>query len=371
MDDASQIQAAPRVPLPQCQKRMQDIMVARRTRTAMHVLLLAAPAVGCKTPAGRSTARPDNFIFFGQERERITESSFLENRQVVGCQIKYTWRELEPERDHYEFGALLKDLAFLERHGKRLFVQLQDVSFGADVPVPTYLQKDPGFSGGADRKYEYEGEDESKEKFDGSVARRWDPAVRARFIKLLDALGNQVDGRIEGICLPETAIGMSETSKQRPAGFTYQGYVDGLKETMTAAHKAFPRSCVIEYANFMPGEFLPWNDRGYLRAIYAHANRTGVGVGGPDLLPHRKPQLNHSLPLIEARRPTIPAGLAVQDGNLEDINPATGKPVTVEELYRFAKDRLRLTYIFWGTQEPFYSRDILPFIRGLGQHDVR
>ena len=316
-------------------------------------------------------ARPRNFIFFGEERQRIREPAFLENPQIAGAQLKYTWRELEPERDHYELRALLEDAAFLESHGKRLFVQLQDVSFGEDIPVPSYLLSDPSFSGGAARKYESEGDDASTEKFDGWVARRWDPAVRARFIRLLDALGKQADGRIEGLNLPETAVGFGVSAKRHPSGFTYESYVKGVEEIMTAARKAFPRSCVIEYANFMPGEWLPWTDHGYLRAVYAHAERIGVGVGGPDLLPYRKGQLNHSYPLIAARGPMIPAGVAVQDGNLEDRNPTTGKPVTVEELYRFAKDRLRLTYIFWGTQEPFYSKDILAFIRGLGQHPVR
>ena len=119
----------------------------------------------------------------------------------------------------------------------------------------------------------------------------------------------------------------------------------------------------------MPGEWLPWTDHGYLRAIYGHAERIGLGVGGPDLLPHRKAQQQHSYRLIAARGPLMPAGVAVQDENLEDTNPTTGKPVTVAELYRFAKDRLRLTYIFWGTQEPFYTKDVLPFIRSLGDRD--
>jgi hypothetical protein len=94
----------------------------------------------------------------------------------------------------------------------------------------------------------------------------------------------------------------------------------------------------------------------------------GMGVGGPDQLPHRKGQQNHSCPLIAARGSKIPAGVAVQDGNFEDRNPTTGKRVTVKELYRFAKDRLRLDYIFWGTQEPYYSEEVLPYIRGLDRH---
>lgn len=333
-------------------------------------MLVSLPA-GFKASEGPGGTAPKNFIFFGHERQRITESAFLENEGIAGAQLKYTWRELEPERDRYEFQSLLADLAYLERHGKRLFVQLQDVSFSEEVLVPDYLRTDSAFGGGVARKYEYAGDDESKAQFDGWVARRWDPAVRARFIKLLAALGKEVDGRIEGLNLPETAIGFGESGKLHPAGFTYASYVEAMKAIMTAARSAFPRSGVILYANFMPGEWLPWEDHGYLRAIYAHAARIGVGVGGPDLLPHRKGQQNHSYRFIAARDPKIPAGVAVQDGNLEDRNPVTGERVTVRELYSFAKDRLRLDYLFWGTQEPYYSRDILPYIRELTRKEGR
>ena len=308
-------------------------------------------------------AGPEHYIFFGRERQRISEPAFLENKNIAGAQLKYTWRELEPARDQYALKPLLDDLAFLERHGKRLFVQLQDVSFSEDVPVPDYLRQDPAFGGGVARKYEYEGDDESKAVFDGWVARRWDPAVRDRFAKLLEVMGKAVDGRIEGLNLAETSIGFGESGKLHPAGFTYESYVVGVKATMTASRSAFPRSHVIQYANFMPGEWLPRTDRGYLRVIYAHAESIGVGVGGPDLLPHRKGQQNHSYPLIAARSPGIRAGVAVQDGNLADKDPATGKRVSVPELYRFAQDLLRLNYIFWGTEEPYYSSEVLPHIR--------
>jgi hypothetical protein len=117
----------------------------------------------------------------------------------------------------------------------------------------------------------------------------------------------------------------------------------------------------------MPGEELPDNDRGYLRGIYEHADSIGVGVGGPDLLPHRWFQRVNSLALIEARSPSTVAGVAVQWGNLDDRNRATGERVTVGELYRFARDELRLDYIFWGTQEPYYSDDILPYLSDLAR----
>ena len=124
---------------------------------------------------------PQHYVFFERERERIAERTFLDNHRIAGAQLKYTWRELEPERDQYRLQPLLDDLAFLEQHGKRLFIQLQDASFSEAVLVPDYLRTDPAFSGGAAREYEYDGDDESKAHFSGWVARRWDPAVRARF----------------------------------------------------------------------------------------------------------------------------------------------------------------------------------------------
>ena len=327
---------------------------------AVLVITLLAPA---QADGQDLVSDPRHFIFFDRERQRIAEPDFLENQNVAGAQLKYSWRELEPERDRYDFRSLLNDLAFLEKHNKRLFVQLQDVSFSEAILVPDYLVKDPVFGGGVARQYVVDGD---TARFDGWVARRWDPAVRARFIKLLEALGAELDGRIEGLNLAETALVFGGIDKH-PAGFTFERYLESVKEIGNAARKAFARSSVILYANFMPGEWLPENDRGYLRAVYAHADSIGLGVGGPDLRPYRKGQLKHSYPLIAARGAKVRAGIAVQDGNLDDEDPATGEPIAVADLYRFAKERLRLDYIFWGTQEPYYSKQVLPFIDALAE----
>ncbi len=327
---------------------------------------LGALLSGCSGRTERDLAAPQNFIYFGLDRDRISESGFLESESIVGAQLKYRWPELEPERDSYDLQLILQDLAFLESHGKRLFIQLQDVSFEESiVNVPRYLRTDPAFGGGVARQYEDHGSGDTALIAEGWVARRWDPAVRDRFIKLLNVLGEALDGRIEGLSLPETAIGFGETGRLHPPGFTYESYLKGVKELMTAAREAFPRSRVIQYANFMPGEGLPDNDRGYLRGVYEHATQIGVGVGGPDLLPHRAGQRSHSYPLIANRARGVVAGIAVQWGNLDDRDPVTGEQVTVDELYRFARDSLGLDYVFWGTQEPYYSEQILPYLREL------
>lgn len=309
-----------------------------------------------------AAADPQHFVFFNLDRERIRETSFLESEALVGAQLKYTWRELEPTRGDYDLAPILADLAFLKRHGKRLFVQLQDVSFRVDVPnVPPYLIEDPAYGGGAHLAYSEE-EDPSHAKPESWVPRRWDPEVRQRFSELLEALGRELDGKIEGLNLAETSIGFG-APQFYPDDFDNDLYLEGVLEIMSAARDAFKRSHVIQYANFMPGEWLPWDDNGYLKRVYAHAEENGIGVGGPDLLPFRRGQLNHSYPLIEARDDKIVAGLAVQWGNFDDLDPESGKRSSVEDLYAFGSKVLKLDYIFWGTEEPHYSEEVVPFLQ--------
>jgi hypothetical protein len=340
----------------------------KKAKVNAWILLGAAAMAGCATQQAYDVNATQNFVYFGLEHSRIEEPNFLASESIVGAQLKYRWRELEPERDRYDLQPISEDLAFLEEHGKRLFIQLQDVSFEeAIVNVPDYLRDDPVFGGGVAQQFEYDANDETVLIGEGWVARRWDPAVRERFVKLLEVLGESFDGRIEGLNLPETSIGFGDSVAHHPSGFSYESYLVGVNAIMTAAREAFPRSHVIQYANFMPGEWLPWDDHGYLRSVYEHAGRIGVGVGGPDLLPYRKGQQNHSLPLIAARGSDVVAGVAVQWGNLEERNPENGEQVTVDELYRFARDSLRLDYIFWGTQEPYYTDEILPYLRSLSR----
>jgi sterol desaturase/sphingolipid hydroxylase (fatty acid hydroxylase superfamily) len=316
--------------------------------------------------------RPRQFIFFGLDRERIREPGFLDVPAIAGAQLKYTWRELEPEPGEYRFDGIRADLDFLRQHGKQLAIQVQDVSFdGSQVLVPEYLRADSLYHGGIARQYLTTGDDDATATPEGWVARRWDAAVRARFGLLLGALGRAFDGQLAAVTLPETAVDFGTSGRLWPQDFTPAGYAGAIKAQMRNARAAFPRTPVIQYANFMPGEWLPDVDRGYLRGIYAEAARLGVGVGGPDLMPHRPGQLAHSYPLI-AHRPTGElAGVAVQDGNLADVNPATGRRVSVRELAGYARDTLRLDFIFWGTEEPYYTDEVLPYLKELGARPDR
>jgi hypothetical protein len=306
-----------------------------------------------------------HYVFFGQDREKIKEAkSFLETKSLEGAQVAYSWRQLEPGKDRYDFSFIREDLTFLKANGKKLFVQLQDVTFSEErINVPKYLLEDPQYNGGAYKHYRVRNNDEEHAIVEGWMSRRFDPAVQERFHKLLFALGKEFDGKIEGINYAETSNGVGRSGRLFPKGFTFEIYRDAIITNMRALRRAFPKSVVIQYANFMPGEWLPGEDRGYLRAVYKAARDLKVGVGGPDLLPFRRGQLNHAYPLIRDSAGTVPTGIAVQDGNYGDVNPTTGKRASIDELIKFASDYLKLDYLFWCTEEPYYSAELIPFMQ--------
>jgi hypothetical protein len=299
-----------------------------------------------------------HFVFFGQDREKIKASSFLETKELEGAQVAYSWRQLEPGKDEYDFSAIREDLAFLTSKGKKLFVQLQDVTFSESrINVPRYLLSDSRYNGGADKQYRYNDGDDEHAVVEGWIARRWDPAVQERFHKLLFALGKEFDGRIEGINFAETAIGVGATGRLFPKGFSLEIYRDAIIANMKVLKRAFPKSVALQYANFMPG------NRAYLQAVYQAAKESKVGVGGPDLLPYKTVQMNQSYPLIRDSAGVVPIGIAVQDGNYEHENPKTGKRVTIPEMIKFAEVYLKADYIFWCTQEPYYSEQVIPLLK--------
>ncbi len=309
--------------------------------------------VAAACPVEKDSIR--HFVYFAKDRELIKDHPFLFHSMFTGAQIMYAWRDLEPEKGKYDFSVLKQDYQYLRKYNKKLFVQLQDVSFNPGYKaVPDYLLT-AEYDGGAVMQYN---DDNSQ---GGWVAKRWNKKLRERFALLLKALGQEFDGKLEGINLQETSIGV------RDPGFSQPGYVAGLKENMLALKTAFPASITMIYANFIPGEWLPWDDKGYLRGIYQYGEQIGVGLGGPDLMVTRKGQLNHPLAMMHEGHYTVPLGIAVQDGNYIGETGNTDEETKkkshnniVPLLHGFAKDFLKINYMFWSNEEPYFKTDVLP-----------
>jgi hypothetical protein len=338
-------------------------------RITLFVVAIAAGLAPSLTPVARilsaaepayvaSAKRVHHYVFFGMDREELKNAkSFLEMKQFEGAQVAYSWRQLEQGKDNYDFGLIREDLAFLNARGKKLWIQFSDVTFSPKrINVPQYLMNDPKYNGGADKQYKSNDDLDERPEHEGWMARRWDPAVQERLHRLFSALGKEFDGRIEGINLAETAGGFGRTGKLWPKGFNHEIYREAIIANMKALKRAFPKSIAMIYANFMPG------GRPNLEAVYQAARESKVAVGGPDLMPFRPFQRSNSYPLIRESAGKVPTGLAVQDGNYSDVNKETGKRADIAELLKYGSEELKLDYIFWCTEEPYYSQELIPFM---------
>lgn len=302
--------------------------------------------------------QPDSirhFVYFSRDRELIHDHPFLTIKRFIGAQIMYSWKQLEPEKGKYDFTYISEDYNYLLSKEKKLFIQLQDASFNPEeVVIPDYMHAGE-FDGGFVPQVDDNGVTV------GWVAKRWNPKVQERFALLLKALGKEFDGKVEGINLQESSI---DINSKTDTTFTPESYAKSLKINMLALKKAFPISITMQYANFMPGEWLPGQDEGYLRSIYKYGQEIGVGLGGPDLMFRQKGQLNHTIAMMHEGTFTAPLGIAIQDGNYigetGNNNVVNDRENIVPLLHAFAKDFLKVRYMFWVCQEPYFSEDVIP-----------
>ncbi|MFZ5940895.1 MAG: hypothetical protein ACOYXB_10000 [Bacteroidota bacterium] len=314
----------------------------------------------------KTSAQIKNYMFIGMDRELLQDTSnWATNGLFEGVQIAYSWRQLEPEKDNYDFSLIKEDLTLLEKYGKKLFIQIQDVSFQMKWNfAPLYLLNDTIYHGGANKQYRFATYEEKEYSDLGWVVRRWDKEVQKRLHKLYAALGKEFDGIVEGLNTEETAVTFGN-GPLHPAGFDYERYKDAFIENIIALKTSFPTSTVMVYANFMPGGYLPYGDTTLLKAVYIEAWKNNIAVGGPDLFPYKKEQMQNSYQFIKLSYTRVPTALAVQDGNYDYINPLTARPVRASDIYLFAQNELHLSYIFWGTEQPYFNQETIPFLRTL------
>ncbi len=297
---------------------------------------------------------PYLFLFLGNSEISLYKDKF-QNSCVSGAQVIYSWKQLEPRKNTYDFSKIEKDLSALNAKHKKLFVQLQDRSFSPTVfNVPDYIRKDKSYHGGVVMQYDMSGK--GKPINTGWVARVWDPTVQERFQLLLQKLAAQFDGRIYGLNLPETAIDFDANNP--PEGFTPDKYFHAELENMVVARKALHKSIIIQYVNFFPGE---WdNDHHYMSNLFSYAITHQIGLGGPDVVPYKKSHMKNSYPFFQKSKGKLLIGMAIQEPDYTYENPQTGAPYGFNDFYRFAKDYLGANILFWNTQEPFFSNQLLP-----------
>jgi hypothetical protein len=310
------------------------------------LLLLAASA---------GAAEPRNFLFMGVG-DIEANPGLIARPDIEGVQVVYAWKSLEPEESRYDFSQIEADLARLEPLRKQLFLQIQDRFFEREHRyVPRYLLDEPKYGGGLAPQRDNPGENQPEGS--GWVAMQWNPAVRDRFQKLLDALAKQFDGRVYGINLPESAADIDQDKDT--TGFTCDKYFAAEVENIRHARKAFRKSHVVQYANFWP---CGWNDEhGYFSRFFEIAERERIGVGGPDIVPDRPTHMKNSYRFLNLHKGKLSlVAMAVQEPTLTYTNPKTQKKFTREEFVDFAQNHLGVDIIFWSASSPWLRENSGP-----------
>jgi hypothetical protein len=312
---------------------------------------LAAMAVAlalCDPALAGTTGKPANFLYTGSgDLEKFR--AILKRPDIDGVQIVYSWKSLEPSMGQYDFSAIERDLATTDALGKKLFIQIQDRFFSIEAKrVPNYLATEPKYGGGLAAQSDNAGAGQPIGH--GWVAMQWNPAVRERYQALLNALAEKFDGKVFGVNLPETAADVDR--KRDQTGFSCDAYFDAEMKNLATARAAFTKSHVVQYVNFWPCEWA--NDHKYMERLFAYAADYGVGLGGPDIVPNRKGQMENSYSFFHAYRGKLSlVAMAVQEPTLTYKSQKTGKPFTKDEFTQFAQNYLGADLIFWSASSPW------------------
>ena len=229
-------------------------------------------------------------------------------------------------------------------------MQLQDRSFYLpNNPVPKYVRGVADYDNGS--VIQCDG-NQCDTTFipSGWAASQWNTSLRSRFQLLLKSLSAAFDGRIHGINLPETAIGVNRAL----FNFDPSRYVDGTLENAKYGRSVFRRSFFVRYVNFWPGENN--NDHGYMSRAFESFAAHEIGVGNPDGIPFKPGQENNSYPFLSAYRDKVAISvIAVQEPDLNETNPDTQKPFTRQEFTDFAINCLGSDIIFWALSAPWLN----------------
>lgn len=301
------------------------------------------------------SAAPQNYLFTDSD-DLPGVAPLIQRPDIGGAQIVYSWKSLETAKDRYDFAQIEHDLRYLEGINKKLFIQLQDRFFEIQHKnVPLYLLQEPVYGGGLVPQSDNPGENQPAGH--GWATQQWNPAVRERYQRLLQALAEKFDGRVFGINLPESAIDIDQ--KNDNSGFSCEKYFAAELENLAFARKVFRKSHVVQYVNFWPCE---WNnDRGFMSRVFAFAQANKVGLGGPDIVPYQKAQMKNSYPFFHQYKGKLSlVAMAVQEPTLTYTNPETKRPFTREEFVAFAENYLGVDIIFWSTTTPWLQTQRTP-----------
>jgi hypothetical protein len=247
---------------------------------------------------------------------------------VKGIQKRYTWRSLEPTLGNYNFNELQSDLNWAKAHGMRLIAMIEDKTFKLERPTPAYLDSYT-----------------PRNRAGGYTVVRWSPYVVARMNALTKAIGARFDSNtaFEGIATQETSLGFDDGTLNA-FNYTPEKYRDAYINMLSTAANNLPSSRVFWYQNFFV------RNQDYIGAIANAVAPKGVVMGGPDVLPDNSALRTKSYPFYDRMRDKMHLSSQVEDICYRALHMTSGyrtKYWTPAELFRYARDDLHVSYMFW------------------------
>jgi hypothetical protein len=196
---------------------------------------------------------------------------------------------------------------------------------------------------------------------------RWDSTVVERYKALVAALGKRFDSHpnFEGVGAPESSLSLAKTTLSA-YGYTAEKYRDAYIEMFTYALSVMPRSRVFWYQNFMVGH------ADSIGAIAAATGPKGLVMAGPDTLPDNDSLVAKSYPFFDQFKDKMHLGIQVEGSCYRALHETSGystKYWTMTELFRYARDKLHVNYMFWvripksSPADSYNWTDALPVIK--------
>ncbi|MCP3999366.1 MAG: hypothetical protein GY727_00425 [Gammaproteobacteria bacterium] len=277
-------------------------------------------------PTTQRKYNPGHYVAFmrGIDSQSIMAASIKAG--VVGFHKRYTWRELEPSQGNYDFSEMAADLQFVASQGLKLVVMIEDKTFINENPMPNYLVRFPNRPG-------------------GYTGARWQSQYVNRFNALTAELGRRFDSNpaFEGVAIQESSLGISDDLLDAN-GYSAKAYSNALIKMIKTGLANMPNSRFFWYMNFLE------RGMGELEVITAAIQNTGAIIGGPDIGPDIESLQRWAYPIYReyADKVSFFGQIEPMVYHHEHLDPnAATKYWTMNELFRYGRDNLKVDYIFW------------------------
>lgn len=319
--------------------------------------------------------RPGHYLTIGQNNGRRgtyykvsgASPNLLTLPGVRGVQVRFQWRDLEPTPGAFTFGpvqasyddadrSIRAELWRVAQNNSCLIVLIEDKTFNGQNPMPSDLDTDPlhvqAISG-------------------GYCAVRWNTTVQSRFRALLQAVGDAFDADPSwyAVALQETAIGFT-AAQRTTTGYSdavggANNYADSQIANLRKASDAFPTSQVFWYTNYFPTPATDYRLQEIADNLHDYnGGNSGVVMGGPDILPdateietrcyprYRDPPVGSFGELKQFCSMQFDSydhlhTTTTPDARIPGATWTVGTPWTMDHMYRFGRDSLRLNYVMW------------------------